>query len=166
VEGCEDVVRKTRQKVDDEPSFEIVHADDARLGDDLAGRADERHVEVEEDVDEEDDVDDTVDHEHWHVVHRLALRHATTRYIVGKVHCGENPCVLVGVVGKTHIHTHIHRVLARSNFLLKNCKRKDFLSGATAKAGTVFSVFVFGCGCVEQNLFWRRVLQCGLLIAT
>jgi len=24
------------------------------------------------------------------------------RYIVGKVHCGENPCVLVGVVGKIH----------------------------------------------------------------
>ena len=29
------------------------------------------------------------------------------RYIVGKVHCGENPCVLVGRCGeRTHTHTH------------------------------------------------------------
>ena len=77
VERGEDVVRKTRQKVDDEPALEVVHADDARLGDHLAGGADERHVEVEEDVDEEDDVDKTVDHQHGHVVHRLALGHVT-----------------------------------------------------------------------------------------
>ena len=75
MEGGKDVVRKTREQVDDEPAFEVVHADDARLRHHLACRADERHVEIEEDVDEEDDVDETVDHQHRHVVHRLALRH-------------------------------------------------------------------------------------------
>ena len=71
MEGGKDVVRKTREQVDDEPAFEVVHADDARLRHHLACRADERHVEIEEDVDEEDDVDETVDHQHRHVVHRL-----------------------------------------------------------------------------------------------
>jgi len=84
VERREDVVREAGQQVDDEPSFEIVHANDARLRDDLARRADERQMEVEQNVDEEDDVDDTIDDQHWHVVHCLALRHVTT-----------------------HIHTHI-----------------------------------------------------------
>ena len=41
MEGGEDVVRKTGQKVDDEPSLEIVHTDDARFRDDLAGGTDE-----------------------------------------------------------------------------------------------------------------------------
>jgi len=73
VEGGEDVIRKTREKINDEPSFEIVHADDARFRDHLAGGTNERHVEIEENVDEEDDVDHTVDHQYGHVVHCLAL---------------------------------------------------------------------------------------------
>lgn len=75
MEGSEDVVRKTREQVDDEPSFEVVHSDDARVGHDLARRADERHVEVEEDVNEEDHVDKTVHHQNRNIVHRLALTH-------------------------------------------------------------------------------------------
>ena len=78
VECGEDVVRKTRQKINDKPPFEIVHSNDARLRDDLAGRTDERQVEVEKNVDEEDDVDETIDHQHRHIVHRLALCHVTT----------------------------------------------------------------------------------------
>ena len=41
VEGGEDVVRKTREKVDDEPALEVVHADDTWLRHHLTGRADE-----------------------------------------------------------------------------------------------------------------------------
>jgi len=42
----------------------------------------------------------------------LSLAHTDTytyqRYIVGKVHCGENPCVLVGLCGeRTHIRTYV-----------------------------------------------------------
>ena len=60
LEGVEDVVGQTRQEVDDEPTLEIVHADHIRIRHDLATGADERRVEVEDNVDEEDDVDDTV----------------------------------------------------------------------------------------------------------
>lgn len=78
MESSKDVIRKTRQQVNDKPSFEIVHADDARFRHDLAGGADERQVEVEENIDEEDHINDTVYHQHWHVVHRLTLSHVTT----------------------------------------------------------------------------------------
>ena len=40
------------------------------------------------------------------------------RHIVGKVHCGENPCVLVGRCGertRTHTYTHTHHVFARKH---------------------------------------------------
>jgi len=57
MEGVDEVVRQAGQQVDDEPRLEIVETNDSRVGDDLAGRADERRVEVDEDVDEEDDVD-------------------------------------------------------------------------------------------------------------
>ena len=41
----------------------------------------------------------TYEHTHTHT-HTYTYK----RYIVGKVHCGENLCVLVGVVGKKHTH--------------------------------------------------------------
>ena len=45
--------------------------------------------------------DDTYTHTHTHT-------YTYQRYIVGKVHCGENLCVLVGVVGK--IHTYVQMI--------------------------------------------------------
>lgn len=73
VERVKDVVRQAREQVDDEPALEVVHADDFGVGDHLAAGADERRVEVEDDVDEEDDVDDGIDDEQTHVLRRLVL---------------------------------------------------------------------------------------------
>ena len=63
LEGVEHIIRQTREQVDDEPTLEIVHADDVRVGHDLAAGTDECRVEVEDDIDEEDDIDDAVDYE-------------------------------------------------------------------------------------------------------
>ena len=56
IESVKDVVRQTREEIDDEPTLEVIHADDFGVGDDLAARSDERRVEIENDVDEEDHV--------------------------------------------------------------------------------------------------------------
>ena len=58
VERVKDVVRQTGEQVDDEPTLEVVHADDFWIGDDLAVGPDERRMKIEYDVDKEDDVDD------------------------------------------------------------------------------------------------------------
>jgi hypothetical protein len=54
VESVKDVVRQTREEIDDEPTLEVIHADDFRVGDDLATGSNECRVEVEDDVDEKD----------------------------------------------------------------------------------------------------------------
>ena len=76
LERVEDVVGQTRKKINDEPSLQVVHANDLGVADDLAVRTDEGRLEVEDDVDEEDDVDDRVDDEQRHVVHGLVAEGA------------------------------------------------------------------------------------------
>jgi len=85
MEGVDEVVRQARQQVDDEPRLEVVETDDARVGDDLAGRADERRVEVDEYVDEKHDVDDRVDYEDRRRVERLAVERDVVRHHDGRV---------------------------------------------------------------------------------
>jgi len=68
LEGVDDVIREAGQQVDDEPGLDVVHADEFGVRDDLAGRAHEGGVEVEDDVDEEDDVHDAVHHQPGDVV--------------------------------------------------------------------------------------------------
>ena len=75
----DEVVRQAGQQVDDEPRLEVVEANDARVGDDFAGRTDERRVEIDEDVDEEDDVDDGIDDKDGR---RVAVRLVVERHVV------------------------------------------------------------------------------------
>jgi len=85
LEGVDEVVRQAGQQVDDEPRLEVVETDHARVGDDLAGRTDERRVEVDEYVDEEDDVDDGVDDEDGGRVERLVVERHVVRHHHGRV---------------------------------------------------------------------------------
>ena len=85
LEGVEDVVREAGEQVDDEPALQVVHADDVRVGHDLAVRADERRVEVEDDVDEEDDVDDAIDDKQRHGVECLVAEGDVERHHDGRV---------------------------------------------------------------------------------
>ena len=62
VESVEHIVRQTGEEIDDEPTFEVIHADDFWIGDHFTARSDKGGVEVEDDVDEEDDVNDRIDH--------------------------------------------------------------------------------------------------------
>ena len=83
--SIEDVVRKAWEQVNHEPTFEIGHADDARVGDDLTRWAHECHVKIEHDVNEEDYIDDAVDDEYGDVVHGLALEGSVVGHHDGSV---------------------------------------------------------------------------------
>ena len=85
VERVEDVVRQTGEQVDDEPTLEVVHADDFRVGNDLAVGPDERRVKIEYDVDKEDDVDDRVDDQQTDVLRRLVLEGHVVGHHNGRV---------------------------------------------------------------------------------
>ena len=67
----EHIVGQTREQVYHEPALQVVHANDLRIGNDLAVRSDERRMEVEYDIDEENDVDDAIDDQQRHGVLRL-----------------------------------------------------------------------------------------------
>lgn len=58
IEGVEDVIRQTAQKIDDEPAFEIVHPDDFWIGDDFTTRSHERGMEIKNYVNKEYHIDD------------------------------------------------------------------------------------------------------------
>lgn len=64
---------------------EVVETDHAWVGDDLAGRSDERRVKVDENVDEEDDVDDRVDDKDRRRVERLVVKGDVVRHHDGRV---------------------------------------------------------------------------------
>jgi len=85
LEGVDQVVRQARKQVNDEPGLKIVETNHSRVGDDLAGRTDERRVEVDENVDEEDDVDDGVDDEDRRRVKRLVAERHVVRHHDGRV---------------------------------------------------------------------------------
>ena len=68
VEGIEDVVGQTGEKVDDEPRLEIVDSDDGGVRHHLPPRSHVGGVEVEDDVNEEDHVHDGVDHQETDVL--------------------------------------------------------------------------------------------------
>lgn len=60
IEGVEDVIRQTAQKIDDEPALEVVHPDDFWIGDDFATRSHERGMEIKNYVNKEYHIDDWV----------------------------------------------------------------------------------------------------------
>jgi hypothetical protein len=67
VERIEHVIRKAREKIDEKPRFQIIHANDLRLGHDLTPRSNKSRVEVENNVNEEDDVHNGVDYQKTHI---------------------------------------------------------------------------------------------------
>ena len=73
VEGIEDVVGQTGEKVDDAPRLEIVDSDDGGVGHDLPPRSHVGGVEVEDDINEEYHIHDRVHHQQAHVLRRLVF---------------------------------------------------------------------------------------------
>lgn len=74
LECIEHIIGETRQHVDHEPTLQIVHSDNFRIGDDLPTRSHKRCVEIEDNVDKEDDVNDTVDDEKRNLVHGFVFK--------------------------------------------------------------------------------------------
>ena len=73
VEGVEDIVRETWEKVDDEPRLEIVDPDDGGVADHLPAGPHVGGVEVEDDIDEENHIHDRVHHQEAHVLRGLVF---------------------------------------------------------------------------------------------
>ena len=73
VEGIEDVVGQTGEKVDDEPRLEIVDSDDGGVRHDLPPRSHVGGVEVEDNINEENHIHDRVHHQQAHVLRRLVF---------------------------------------------------------------------------------------------
>ena len=76
--------------------------------------------------------------------------HTYQRYIVGKVHCGENPCVLVGRCGeRTHIRT--------SDTLWGKCIVGKICASELVVVGKIHTyVQIIHCG--ESALWGKSVL--------
>ena len=74
IECVEYVVRKAREEIDDEPTLEIIHADDFGVRNDFSTGTHERRMEIEHDVNEEDHVHDAVHDQKAHVFRRLVLQ--------------------------------------------------------------------------------------------
>ena len=73
VEGIEDIVGETREKVDDEPRLEIVDPDDGWVADHLPAGPHVGGVEVEDDIDEENHIHYRVHHQQTHVLGGLVF---------------------------------------------------------------------------------------------
>ena len=83
IESVEHIVRQTGEKIDDEPTLEVIHADYFWIGDHFATGTDECSMKVEDNVDEEDDVHDRVDHQKAHIFRCLILK----GHVVGHHDC-------------------------------------------------------------------------------
>lgn len=85
IECVKHVIRQTAEEVYDEPTFEVIRADDFRVGDHFASGSDEGRVEIENDIYEEDDVDDGIDNEERDVLGRLVLEGHIIRHHDGGI---------------------------------------------------------------------------------
>ena len=73
VEGIEDVIRETGEKVDDEPRLEIVDPDHGGVTDHLPPGTHVGGVEVEDDIDEENHIHYRVHHQQAHILGGLVF---------------------------------------------------------------------------------------------
>ena len=60
IKGIDNIVGQAREKVNHEPTFKVIHANDFGIRDNFSSRTNKSCMEVEHDVNEKDDINDAV----------------------------------------------------------------------------------------------------------